>query len=114
MIEVRFDVDRMEKIRNNVLHSIATIAVLRAAGMPIRERLLMLGVERGRVLSYNEDDLDGATWVVQWFDSNENPSVVVKWPVHSSGRGDGYSWVRYVNQNGEHDDPALVEDDEEL
>lgn len=93
MIEVRIDISWMQKHQHNIMHSILMMQALRAAGMPVIGKIIFNGPERGQLIQWRENDLDGDDWVVEWWPV---PQRYVKGPVHSSGSGKGFKWVRYA------------------
>lgn len=97
MIEVRIDIDWMQKQQHNILHSILMMDALRAAGMPIIGKIVFNGPERGTLVQHRENTLDGDDWVVRWYDEDETPEGVGASQVAATGMGKGYSWVRYSN-----------------
>lgn len=96
MIEVRIDVAHMQAHQHNIMHSIAMMNALRAAGMPVIGKIIFNGPERGRLVQWREQDLDGDEWVVHWYDDDE---VQHNSPHHYkhkvTGHGHGYRWTRY-------------------
>lgn len=91
MIEVRVDVVEMDRITNDVSHSIEMVKCLKAAGIPLRGILLTKGIERGYMTWAMQEDLEGDTWVINWYDTFENPSGG-KFKRVSGGHGHAYTY----------------------
>ena len=71
MIELKFDLYELKKNPHELLINIKLIEALRAAGIPVVGRLVPSAVEYGTMVWSIEEDLDGDTLVVQWFDRTE-------------------------------------------
>jgi len=98
MIEVRIDIDHMQRHQHNVMHSILMMNVLREAGMPVIGKIIFNGPERGRIVQWRESDLDNDTWVVQWFDDKEPQLPMHKFSRFKGGQGKGFTWVEYRDE----------------
>lgn len=111
MIEVRIDIHWMQNHQHNVLHSILMMQALREAGMPIIGKIVFNGPERGLLMQWRENTLDGDEWVVQWWPAS---IIYTKGPAVARGSGKGYSWTRYA-EPGEPQKPApsVAWDDED-
>lgn len=108
MIEVKIDVLTMERITNDVSHSIEMVKTLKRAGIPLRGILLAKGIERGEMRWRTLEDLDGDTWVIEWTDTHEKPGHQYKQV--ASGGGTGYTFKVYEDITVP--PPKRVEDDE--
>lgn len=96
MIEVRIDIDWMQGQQHNILHSILMMEALRTAGMPVIGKIVFNGPERGKLITWREQDLDADVWVVRWFDGGEDATPgAASWKRTSSGKGKGFTWLRY-------------------
>lgn len=97
MIVVRFDAALLRTIKHDILHSIRMIEALKKAGVPIDGTLLFRGVTRGTMIWQVEEDIDGDSYVLSWFDDSEP----LKLPhptgqeMLAQGSGDGYKWQRF-------------------
>lgn len=98
MIEVRIDIEHMQKHQHNVLHSILMMEALRTAGVPVIGKIIFNGPARGTLVQHRENTLDGDDWVVRWFDDKED--INAEYPeVQEQGNGKGYSWTRYAEED---------------
>ena len=110
MIEVRIDIHWMQTQQHNIMHSIAMMDALRAAGMPIIGKIVFNGPERGELHQWRENTLDGDEWVVQWWDDRPRATgIYAKGRAVARGSGKGYSWTRYANSDNL-DEPVKVPD----
>lgn len=99
MIEVRIDMDELNKITHDVTHSIRMIEALKKAGIPFMGILLAKGVERGTLVWCREESLDSDIQIIQWYDTNETPLTSPRGKKEASGNGHAFTWVRYENPN---------------
>lgn len=90
MIEVKIDVTTMDRITHDVSHSIQMVKSLKEAGLPFRGILLAKGVERGTMVWSMDEDLDGDTWLIRWYDTHEKPEH--KFKEISAGHGHAYTF----------------------
>ena len=98
MIEVRIDIDHMQRHQHNVMHSILMMNALREAGIPVIGKIIFNGPERGKLISWREQDLDSDTWVVRWYDDDEDPTPgAVAWVPVSNGSGKGFIYTNHRN-----------------
>jgi hypothetical protein len=110
MIEVRIDLYELRKIQHNITHSIRMIEALKAAGIPVAGILITHGVERGTMIWLKEEDLDDESWVIKWYDTDEDMACS-KWRLEASGSGQAYRWRRFADART----PVVtVDDDDEL
>lgn len=113
MIEVRIDINWMQTQQHNVMHSILMMDALRAAGMPIIGKIVFNGPERGQLIQWRENTLDGDEWVVEWWPI---PNVHGRGKAVERGSGKGYSWIRYADSDNL-DEPVSTkgwDDEDEL
>lgn len=104
MIEVRIDVQLMQMHQHNIMHSILMMKALREAGVPVIGKIIFSGPERGVLVQWREQDMDGDEWVVRWYDENENNNDTgVTYHKISTGVGVGFSWARYEDANRSHE-----------
>ena len=102
MIEVRIDIDWMQTQQQNIMHSITMMQMLREAGMPVIGKIIFNGPERGKLISWRVNDLDGDEWVVRWYDDGEpdgDPNT--NWTFVDAGHGKGFMWRKFAVQDGE-------------
>lgn len=100
MIEVRIDIHWMQTQQQNILHSILMMQALREAGMPIIGKIVFNGPERGQLIQWRENTLDGDDWVVQWWDDRaKETGMYGKGRAVARGSGKGFSWIRYADSN---------------
>lgn len=71
MIEVRVDLDDLRKVTHEVLYNIALIERMRKAGIPVVGRLIPSAVTHGTVIWTVDEDLDGDTLVIRWYERDE-------------------------------------------
>lgn len=114
MIEVRIDMDEMNKITHDVTHSIRMVEALKKAGIPFMGILLAKGVERGTLIWGREESLDSDIQIIQWYDTNETPLTGIRSKKEASGSGPGFTWVRYENPNAPKRIKALDPVEDEL
>lgn len=104
MIEVRIDTELLQNHQHNILHSIVMMDALRKAGIPVIGKIVFNGPERGCLVQWREQDMDGDQWVIQWFDEGEDV-----WPYARlgylkanrkktrNGLGVGFSWSEWID-----------------
>lgn len=66
MIEVRVPLDHIKHIQHEVTQNILLVERLKKAGIPIIGRLVLSGVEHGKLEHEVEEDIDGDTLVYRW------------------------------------------------
>lgn len=111
MISIRIDTKLLQEHQQNILHSIVMMQTLRAAGVPVIGKIIFNGPERGTLVQWQESDIDGDEWVLQWWDNHETRCIgqrIDDWLLVKSGRGVGFSWTHYRHP----DDPEPVVDED--
>ena len=109
MIEVRIDLPVFRRIEHNVTHFIELCRMLRTqAGIPLEGVLISQGVTRGTMIWTREEDLDEESWVIRWYDTDEDPSLDKSaLTIAASGKESTCTWVRYKNVNTPDEDDEL-------
>ena len=100
MIEVRIDTHLLQNHQHNIMHSVMMMDALRKAGVPVIGKIIFNGPERGTLLQWREQDLDGDEWVIRWYDTHEHHNDIgVTYRKVANGLGVGFRWDKYEDVN---------------
>jgi len=101
IVEIRFDAEFLDGVKNDILHQQHVMQALRKLGVPLVGTLWMRTASSGELRLRFEEDIDNSVYIWTWYSDQHARIQGDGWKLSTNeeGTGKGYTYTVWSNED---------------